>query len=143
MPSIKSILFAAMAMAMIATVQAQEVTRDVTDRGVSAFPAVAEGVLGISKRAGCTDPVYSLECGELCCKTLSCSKSGSGCGCPIDNPIECTDGSGGCCPILYSCAPNNKCSKTIFGGDSETTRRSSAAGAMAVVVAMAGVFANA
>ncbi|KAF8986369.1 hypothetical protein BGZ46_005554 [Entomortierella lignicola] len=100
----------------------------------------------LEKRActsGCCDPVYSLPCGQLCCKTLTCSLSGTSCGCAAGS-FECSDGSG-CCPYLSTCAPNNMCKTTTFGGSGKNSAVSGKAssGAMAAAIAMAAVFVNA
>ncbi|KAF9576043.1 hypothetical protein EC968_000603 [Mortierella alpina] len=141
-------------LAALAVVNAQGQKEVVTDRTVPIshkFSELAEGpypsASSLEKRAGlCTDISYPISCTGGCCR-YSCSKYGSGCGCDLTEK-ECSDG--GCCPLLSTCSPNNKCTTITYGGsggsggnskNSAIKHRSS--GAVAALMAMGAVFANA
>ncbi|KAF9202989.1 hypothetical protein BGZ49_006901 [Haplosporangium sp. Z 27] len=152
--SIKVALSVALAMLFVSVIaQAQETFPRTnpnlgTKLNVLAVGPYSSGIgETLEKRActsGCCDPVYSLPCGQLCCKTLTCSLSGTSCGCAAGS-FECSDGSGGCCPYMSTCAPNNMCKTTTFGGSGKNSAVSGKAssGAMAAAIAMAAVFVNA
>ncbi|KAF9290150.1 hypothetical protein BGZ68_007853 [Mortierella alpina] len=147
----KVVVVAALAVLAIGSVQGQkEVVTDRTVPGGQKFSELAEGpypsASNLEKRAGlCTDISYPISCTGGCCK-WSCSKYGSGCGCDIGEK-ECSDG--GCCSLLATCSPNNKCTTIVYGGGSGGSGSKSSAskhrssGAVAALMAMGAVFANA
>ncbi|CAO3574705.1 unnamed protein product [Mortierella alpina] len=138
------------ALAVLAVVSAQEQKEVVTDRTVPNSQKLSELAQGpypsasnLEKRAGlCTDITYPVACNGVCCK-FSCSKYSSGCGCDLGE-TECSDG--GCCPLLATCSPGNKCTKFVYGGGSGGSKSSAtqhrSSGAVAALMAMGAVFAN-
>ncbi|KAF9959424.1 hypothetical protein BGZ72_009685 [Mortierella alpina] len=138
------------ALAVLAVVNAQEQKEVLTDRtapGSQKLSELAQGPYpsaeGLEKRAGlCTDLTYPISCTTVCCR-YSCSKYGSGCGCDLGEK-ECSDG--GCCPLLATCSANNKCTTIVYGGGSgskSSGNKHRSSGAVAALMAMGAVFANA